>query len=73
VSAKYLTLVQAAELCATPAESIRYWVHIGKLAAFRPGRQVLIKEADLLELIESSAVSEIRVKKARAARKGRAA
>lgn len=76
MSAKYLTLVQAAELLATSPETVRYWIHVGKLAAYKPGRQVLVKESDLEELVEASAVSvqrATRAKVARAVRKGRAA
>ncbi len=42
MSAQYLTLAQAAERIATPAETIRYWIHLNKLKAYKPGRQVLI-------------------------------
>jgi len=76
VRPKYLTLAQAAERCATPAETIRYWIHCNKLAAFKPGRQVLVRETDLEKLIEDSAVSsqrEHRAKIARAAKSRRLA
>lgn len=70
---RYLTLKQAAEICATSPETIRYWIHIGKLAAFKPGRQVLVREADLAALIESSNVADLRAAKAKRARNARAA
>jgi excisionase family DNA binding protein len=73
VSARYLTLTQAAERVSTPAETIRYWVHIGKLPAFKPGRQVLIREADLDAFVEASAIGLVREAKAKAKRKVRAA
>lgn len=72
----YLTLQQAAEQISTPAETVRYWVHVGKLQAFKPGRQVLIRESDLEALMAASAVGELRIAKAKLARaikKGRAA
>ncbi len=50
----YLTFKQAAERIQGSPETIRYWVHIGRLPAFKPGRRVLIKESDLAALIESS-------------------
>lgn len=73
MSARYLTLKQAAEVCCTSPETVRFWIHVGKLAAFKPGRQVLVREADLTALIESSNVNDLRAAKARAARKVRAA
>lgn len=76
MSARYLTLAQAAAHVATPVESIRYWIHVGKLQAFKPGRQVLIRATDLEALIEASEVGAQRVAKAKLARaikKGRAA
>lgn len=73
MSARYLTLAQAAESVSTPAETIRYWVHVGKLRAFKPGRQVLIREDDLAALVEASEVSALREAKAKRARKARAA
>jgi excisionase family DNA binding protein len=72
VSTRYLTLKQAAEVCATSPETIRFWCHVGKLPAFKPGRQVLVKEADLVALIEASNVADLRVARAKAARKGAA-
>jgi excisionase family DNA binding protein len=76
VSARYLTLSQAAERVATPAETIRFWVHVGKLKAFKPGRQVLSREDDLDAFMAASAygaVREVRAKVARAAKTRRVA
>ena len=73
MSARYLTLTQAAERVATPAETVRYWVHVGRLKAFKPGRQVLIRESDLDALIEASAYGAVREAKAKAKRKARVA
>ena len=73
MSAKFLTLAQVAERVATPAVTVRYWVHTGKLKAFKPGRQVLVREADLEALIEASAYGAVREAKAKAKRKARAA
>jgi excisionase family DNA binding protein len=65
----YLTLDQAAEFCSTPLATLRFWISTNKLPAFKPGRRVLVRQADLLELIEGSAVGEIRKTKAKLARK----
>jgi len=43
----YLTFAEAGERVRTAPETIRYWVHIGRLKAFKPGRRVLIRESDL--------------------------
>jgi excisionase family DNA binding protein len=73
MSARYLTLAQAGERVSTPVETVRYWVHVGKLRAFKPGRQVLIREDDLTALVEGSEISAVREAKAKRARKARAA
>jgi excisionase family DNA binding protein len=65
VSARYLTLAQASERVSTPSETIRYWIHLGRLKGFKPGRQVLVRESDLDELIEASAVDVQRIARAR--------
>jgi excisionase family DNA binding protein len=73
VSAKYLTLAQAAERVSTPAETVRYWVHLGRLPASKPGRQVLIREDHLEAFMAASDYSAVREAKAKAKRKARAA
>jgi excisionase family DNA binding protein len=73
VSARYLTLREAAAQVSTPTETVRYWVHVGKLRAFKPGRQVLIREDDLAALVESSEIGALREAKAKKVRKARAA
>jgi excisionase family DNA binding protein len=62
---RYLTLVQAAERVATSAETVRYWIYMGRLKAFKPGRQVLIRESDLEALIEANSVSAQRAARAK--------
>ena len=64
VRPQFLTLQQAAAHCATPAESIRFWIYVGKLEAYKPGRQVLVRATDLDALIESHRVSDMRIVKA---------
>jgi excisionase family DNA binding protein len=67
----YLSLEQVAERLATTKETVRYWVNIGKLAGFKPGRHIVIDEADLTALIERSALVHLRAERARARRKAR--
>ena len=66
---QYLTLAQASERIATPHETIRYWIHVGKLTAYKPGRSLLVRTADLDALIESHRVDDMRIAKAKLARK----
>jgi excisionase family DNA binding protein len=54
---RYLTLKEAADLARTPAATIRKWIWQGKLQGFKPGRLVLVREADLIALIEGSETS----------------
>jgi excisionase family DNA binding protein len=65
VSARYLTLKDAAARVSTSPETVRYWIHVGKLRAFKPGRSVLVRESDLEALIEASAVDALRAARAR--------
>ena len=58
-----------AERVSTPAETVRYWIHLGKLRAFKPGRQVLVRDTDLDEMVEASELGAQRAERARRARK----
>ena len=51
-----LTLAQVAEKLSTPVKTVRLWVGQGRLPAFKPGRQHLVKPADLEAFVEASAV-----------------
>jgi excisionase family DNA binding protein len=69
----YLTIDQVSELTHAPIATVRWWIHTRKLPAFKPGRHLLIKQADLTAFVEGASVAERgaeRVKRARAARKG---
>ncbi len=60
-----LTLEQAGELLGgTPTETIRRWIWEGKLTAYKPGKHPLVRESELLALVESS-----ETRKKRAARR----
>ena len=52
-----LTLEEAGELIRTPAKTIRYWTQQGRLRAYKPGRLLLVKEAELLALVDESATN----------------
>jgi len=52
---KYLTTEEVADMLRTPAESVRYWRHIGKgPASFKPGRRVLYAVEDVEAFIAAS-------------------
>jgi excisionase family DNA binding protein len=65
---RYLTLKEAADLARTQPETVRYWIWQGKLQGFKPGRLVLVREADLHALIEGSETSLRNVRAAHASR-----
>jgi excisionase family DNA binding protein len=56
----FLTLVEAAAVARTAPATIRYWIWQGRLTAYKPGRSVLVKEAELLQLIEHSETRKLR-------------
>jgi excisionase family DNA binding protein len=56
----FLTLQEASALVRVPAETIRYWIWQGRLVAFKPGRAVLVREAELLALVEIRETRKIR-------------
>jgi excisionase family DNA binding protein len=69
VSAKYLTLKDAAARVSTSPETVRYWIHLGKLRAFKPGRQVLVRDTDLDAMVEASELGAVHADRARRVRK----
>jgi excisionase family DNA binding protein len=51
----YLTTTEVAELLRTPAETVRYWRHVGKgPESFRLGRRVLYARADVEAFINAA-------------------
>ena len=45
---RYLTTQEVAALCRTPADTVRYWRHVGRgPASFKVGRRVLYAVADV--------------------------
>jgi len=51
----FFTYDVAAAIAQVPKNTIRYWVHLGKLKKYKPGRHPLIKRDELITLIEASA------------------
>ena len=49
-----LTLAEAGELVRTPVATLRMWIWQGRIQAFKPGKHPLLRESDLLELVEQS-------------------
>lgn len=64
----YLTFAEAGALIHHEAETIRHWVWEGRLKGYKPGRVVLVKEAELLALVDASETTKKRAAKARAKR-----
>jgi excisionase family DNA binding protein len=69
MSARYLKLTDVAERLSTSPETVRYWTSIGKLKAYKPGRQLLIREDDLEAFVAASSIGALREAKAKRARK----
>lgn len=53
---RYLTVDETAERTHAGVSSVRQWIRTGRLSAYRPGRRVLIPEAEVMELIRSHRV-----------------
>jgi excisionase family DNA binding protein len=50
-----LTLAQAGELLGgTPVGTIRNWIWEGRIKAYKPGKHPLVRETDLLALVEGN-------------------
>lgn len=56
---EYLTTPEVAELLRTPAETCRYWRHIGKgPKSFKVGRRVLYARADVEAFLSAARGAE---------------
>jgi len=52
---EYLTTQEVAELLRTPAETVRFWRHVGKgPASFKLGRRVLYAREDVEAFVEAA-------------------
>lgn len=50
---EYLTMAEAADLMRTPAETLRYWVYVGKgPKSIKLGRRRLFRRVDVLRWVE---------------------
>jgi excisionase family DNA binding protein len=70
VDSAFQTLDQITALFPIPLETIRHWIKVGKLQAFKPGRRVLVRRADIEAMIEAAALPAIRAERARARKAG---
>lgn len=71
----FLTLEQISALTHAPLKTVQHWVYTRKLPAFKPGRHVLVKEADFKAFVEGAsliATGAERVKRARARARAKA-
>ena len=50
---KFMTGAEVAQLLRTSESTVRYWKHIGKLKAIKPGRRVLYDVVDVAALIDA--------------------
>jgi excisionase family DNA binding protein len=67
----FLTYDQVAEQLHVPVATVRYWVSVNKLPAYKPGRHPLVKPADLEKFVEASELGKVRAQRARATRTAR--
>jgi excisionase family DNA binding protein len=51
-----LILPEVAEMCRTTISSVRDWIRNGRLAAYRPGRRVLVRRADVEAMLAAAAM-----------------
>jgi excisionase family DNA binding protein len=52
---EYLTTDEVAKITRTPAETVRYWRHVGKgPKSFKLGRRVLYAAEDVQDFIEAA-------------------
>ena len=67
----FITYAQVAEQLHVPVATVRYWVAVGKLAAYKPGRHPLVKLADVEAFVESSELGKLRTERAKRTRTAR--
>ena len=69
----FLTVSEAADAMRVPVATIRYWLSVGKIRGFKPGRRVLIRADDLTALVDASEIGKLRADRAKRTRTARAA
>jgi len=67
----FLTYDQVAERLHVPVATVRYWVSVGKITAFKPGRHPLVKQTDVETFVESNELGKLRAERARRTRTAR--
>lgn len=54
---EFVDLAEASRLAGnTPVPTLREWISKGRLAAYKPGRRVLLKRLEVLALVERARV-----------------
>lgn len=66
---QYLTLAEVAKQLRTSVQTVRYWIYLGKLPSYKPGRSVLIRATDLEAFVQASEQGAKQAAKAKADRK----
>jgi excisionase family DNA binding protein len=54
-----LTLQQAAEMLHADETTVRRWIKAGRLRAYRPGRRLLVTEADIRAMLDMCEVEPV--------------
>jgi len=54
MNVEWLTVEKISEELGLPVETIRNWIRLHRLTAYRPGKQYLIKREDLNRFLEDS-------------------
>jgi excisionase family DNA binding protein len=65
----YVTLDQIVAQYPIALPTLRDWINKGKLSAFKPGRRLLVRPADVEAIIASAEIGAVRAERARRARK----
>lgn len=55
-SADLLLVEEVARETRSTVWAVRYWIRTGKLAALRPGKRLLIRRSDMLQMLAAMAV-----------------
>ncbi len=58
-SSKFLTLDAAGEHIDTSPETIRYWISMGRLKGYRPGRRLLVRVDELEAFVAQHATVSV--------------
>ncbi len=53
---RFMALQEVAEALGVDVQTVRRWIHDGKLRAFKPGKEYRVREADLEEFLQAREV-----------------